>query len=151
MKVAISGAVMLATLLAGIARGQEASVDSPLVTLSCNVTMRLFAPNCPTASTQMIETLVIDLHSGTVRGPAGTANIFPRQPHCVSIGWASPYSSNTIMCQSGNIDRVSGEYYNFVWKNSREQVLITLRGQPGSSLFTFEEWRDSCKPAKPMF
>jgi hypothetical protein len=151
MKVAISGAVILATLLAGIARGEEAAVGSALVTLSCNETMTLFAPNYPTAPTQMIETLVIDLRAGTVRGPAGTANIFPRQPHSVSIGWASPYSSNTTMCQSGNIDRVSGEYYNFVWKNSCEEVLTTLLGQPGPSLFTFEEWRGSCNPVRPMF
>jgi len=45
MKVVISGAVMFAALLTGIARSEEASVDLALVTLSCNVTMRLFAPN----------------------------------------------------------------------------------------------------------
>jgi hypothetical protein len=100
------------------------AVHAEVVTLSCSVTMRVFVPNQPTAPAQMVQSVVIDLDAGTVKGPGGTVNIERQNP--TTITWMDPYE--TTMCQSGSVDRVTGEYQNIIWKHSCQQIQAAFKG-----------------------
>ena len=89
------------------------AVRAEVVTLSCEVTLN----RVRTPPTHTFESIIIDLDAGTIKGPAGMANA-QIDPNMVK--WMSPY--NTTWCQTGSVDRITGDYNNQVWKNTCQEV-----------------------------
>jgi hypothetical protein len=116
------------------------AVRAEVVTLSCEVTLN----RVRTPPTHTFESIIIDLDAGTIKGPAGTANA-QIDPNMVK--WMSPY--NTTWCQTGSVDRITGDYNNQVWKNTCQEVQADFNGRigEGSNVHIFEGRKGYCIPA----
>ena len=146
-RIKTSVAILVAASLA------TSAVQAEVVTLSCSATIQAFVPNQMVAPTQALETLVIDLGAGTVKGPAGTGYIKATDP---LIWWIGPLYGSLAGCQTGDVDRVSGEYENFAWRESCQEVQAFLDAEQagrfgGNSVRMDIIWRGICKPANKMF
>jgi hypothetical protein len=101
-----------------------------------------------TPPTHTFESIIIDLDAGTIKGPAGTANA-QIDPNMVK--WMSPY--NTTWCQTGSVDRITGDYNNQVWKNTCQEVQADFNGRigEGSNVHIFEGRKGYCIPANKKY
>ena len=117
-------------------------VRAEVVKLSCEVTWKRVG-----FSTQITQSISIDLDAGTIHDVtpfSSTVNVQIRENR---VSWMSPY--NTTWCQSGSVDRITGEFDNAVWENTCQEVQADFNGRvgEGSNVHVFELRKGFCIPA----